>query len=163
MSFPQTVRYSTLVRLVFPVVLVSLLVIIFTVVTLDLVFTMFQGRNNELLVSAGRHQYEPSSAYCRQLNEENIEALVEEKRVLQANVRECLADKNRELLETTKYLRDEIEKLNKKNKEIETTEGTMKCRHHQQPFITNHSDVTDVEGHQTPTAEETTNAIHLNL
>jgi hypothetical protein len=162
MSFPQTVRYSTLVRLVFPVVLVSLLVIIFTVVMLDLVFTMFQGRNNELLVSAGRHQYETSSAYCRQLNEEQIEALVEEKLVLQANVNECLADKNRELLETTKYLRDEIEKLsNKKNKEIETTEGTMECRHHQQPS-TNHSDVTDVEGHQKPTAEET-NAIHLNL
>ena len=161
MSFPPTVRYSTLARLVFPVVLVSLLVIIFTVVMLDLVFTMFQGRNNELLVSAGRHQYETSSAYRLQLNEKQIEALVEEKLVLQANVNECLADKNRELLETTKYLRDEIEKLNKKNKEIEA-EWTMKCRHHQQPSTNHISDVTDVEGHQTPTAEET-NAIHLNL
>jgi hypothetical protein len=107
MTFPQTVRYSTLARLVFPVVLLSLLVIIFTLVMLDLVFTMSHGRNNE------HHQNEPSAAQHRwQLNDEQIEALVVEKRVLQANVRECQADKNRELLETTKYLRDDsLEKL----------------------------------------------------
>ena len=107
MTFPQTVRYSTLARLVFPSVLLSLLVIIFTLVMLDLVFTMSHGRNNE------HHQNEPSAAQHRwQLNDEQIEALVVEKRVLQANVRECQADKNRELLETTKYLRDDsLEKL----------------------------------------------------
>ncbi len=67
MSFQQrTVRYSTVVRLVFTsLVLAFLLVTILTLVVLDLVFTISQGLNGS---SSRGHQYEPRE---RQINEEH--------------------------------------------------------------------------------------------
>ncbi|EFX71448.1 hypothetical protein DAPPUDRAFT_227874 [Daphnia pulex] len=107
MTYPRTVRYSTLVRFIFPVALVSLLVVIFAVVVIDLVFTMSLGLNGR-----GEPQLMPAAT------EERIKTLMLAKQVLEANTHQYRADKSREISETTKFLREENDKLNKKVHEL---------------------------------------------
>ncbi len=123
MTFPRTVRYSTLVRFIVPVALAFLLVIVFALVVLDLVFQVSQGFNG-----AGQHYCEPQLP----ATEEQIKTLALEKQVLKAKLHECRADKSMEISETNKYLREENDKLNKKvyellerRKEMSKEEGNV--------------------------------------
>jgi hypothetical protein len=82
---------------------VSLLVVIFAVVVIDLVFTMSLGLNGRC-----EPQLMPVAT------EERIKTLMLAKQVLEANAHEYRADKSREISETTKFLREKNDKLNKK-------------------------------------------------